>query len=338
MLRSLAVVAITLTARLLAQESGSEPVTSGPTAGTALPALRVHAPAGPDAGLELDLSTSIGQGPGAVLFVHELTRNVAPLVRGLDQLGDSHALLGLTVGIVVLAEDRNEAERRVDPASRSLRMARPMLISIDGAMGPGAFALDRRASLTLVTCNDGKVVRSTAFTDTGRQDLTRLRELVEEVTGALPATPGELRDAAMRRLPSTESELRARAAHLALELHWRNKRDAEEAEDRSRRDQQQADRPRDGMRDAARAPQPSTAGKAPTDDGLRELLRAAIRRDADAKQLDETFAHIRARAAESDALRQQAVSMLELMLGLDYGTEDAKVRARRQLEEWKKDR
>lgn len=321
-------------ATLPAQEPDA-PIASGPPAQSPLPALRVYAAAGPDAGLEYDLAAAIGAGPGAVLFVHELTRNVAPLVRALDLIGDSHAPLGLCTAVVLLAEDRNEAERRVELASRSLRLARPIGVSVDGAEGPGAYALNRRATLTLVTAKDGKVVRSVAFTDTGRQDLGKLREWVDEVTGPLPSSPGELRAAALANLPTDQASLRARAAHLALELHWRARRNAEEVEDRARREGE--GQPRRGMGEAAREAPGATPrkGQAPNDETLRELLRAAIQRDADAARLDDVFARIRTRAGESAELKAQGIAMLELMLSLEYGNAAARDRATAQLASWR---
>lgn len=326
---------VVLLASIAIAQDPPAPIESGPAAQSPIPALKVYSPAGADAGLEFDVAARIGSGPGAVLFVHELTRNVAPLVRGLDLLGDSHAPLGLTTAVVTLAADRSEAERRVEASSRSLRLARPICVSVDGAEGPGAWALNRRATLTLVTMNEGKVVRSVAFTDTGRQDLGKLRELVDEVTGPLPSSPGELRAIALARLPQDEATLRARATQLALELHWRGQRVAEEVEDRARRNSE-------GMRDAPmrerQAPAAPRKGKAPDDEALRELLRAAIQRDADAARLDEVFAKIRARAGESAELKAQAVAMLELMLGLDYGNDDGKARAKAQLAAWQSGR
>jgi hypothetical protein len=333
---------LALAPTLSAQEPGTvQELRSGPRPGLPIPALPVYAPDGPDAGLELDLAAVIGQGPAAVLFVHELSRNVAPLVRGLEQLADSHAVLGLTTATVMLAADRGEAERRAPAASRSLRLARPMLVSVDGLEGPGAYALNRRATLTLVLCDRGQIVDSIAFTDTGRQDLPRLRELVERVTGPIPDSAGELRRLALERLPADPATLRARAAHLALELHWRALRSAEEEADRARRGADAAGAPaRMAARgDAApgdRAVPATRRGTAPTDDELRGLLRAAIQKDADAAALDATFAKIRARAAVSPELAREVEQMFELMLGLDYGSEDARRRAQAWLDGRKK--
>lgn len=336
MLRAIAVAAALITAA--SAQDQAEPITSGPREGVPLPALPVYAPAGPDAGLELDLAAAIANGPGAVLFVHELTRNVAPLVRGLDRLTDSHAVLGLTSGVVIVAADRSAAERQAAAASHSLRMARPMLVSVDGLEGPGAYALNRRATLTLVLAKDGKVHRSVAFTDTGRQDLERLRALVEEVTGAVPDSPGELREVALARLPDDPDALRARAAHLALELHWRARRIAEEDEARAQREgrQQRGDRmQRDDMQrgDAMRGRAPAEdarrerRGAAPQDEQLGQLLRAAIQRDATSEAVERAFRAMAERAKASPELKQQTISMLELMLSLDYGTDAAKAKA-----------
>ncbi len=339
--------ALLMSSSLLFAQEPATPTTpsselqSGPVAGVPIPALPVYAPAGPDAGREFDLSRVIGTGPGAVLFVHELTRNVAPLVRGLDQFADTHAVLGLTTGVVLVAADRSEAERRVELSSRSLRLARPMLVAVDGQEGPGAYALNRRATLTLVLCNEGRIVRSIALTDTGQQDLPKLRSWLEEVTGLIPETPGALRELALARLPQDLDTLRARAAHLALELHWRARRSAEAEADRVRRE---GDSARPMARDAARgqdaAPKPAAdrRGAAPTDETLRTLLRAAIQKDADAATLDEVFAKIKARAAESQDLLQQATAMLDLMLSLDYGNDLGKARAKAQFESFTKGR
>jgi hypothetical protein len=51
---------------------------SGPEPGRALPPVRVYTAAGAAAG-ELDVATRLQQDGGALLFVHELTRETAPV-------------------------------------------------------------------------------------------------------------------------------------------------------------------------------------------------------------------------------------------------------------------
>ena len=80
------------------------------------------------------------------------------------------------------------------------------------------------------------------------------------------------------------------------------------------------------------AQKPPRVGKAPADDELRALLRRAIQRAADGAELDAVFAAVDKRVGDDAGLRAQAVEMWKLMLSLDYGTDDAKVRAKAWLE------
>ena len=161
-------------------------IASGPEPGSALAELRVYAPAGARAGDTFDAAAAIGNAPGAILFVHELTRNTGPVIGGLDRFAGEYSLLGLRTFAVRLAADRTDAEAGMKRSSEAMRLHNPIVISTDGAEGPGTYALNRKCTLTLVTCKDGKVVRSVGFTDPGRGDLPKLRELLEEVTGPLP--------------------------------------------------------------------------------------------------------------------------------------------------------
>ncbi|MCC6672326.1 MAG: hypothetical protein IT458_14785, partial [Planctomycetes bacterium] len=78
-----------------AQDTQPAELVSGPRPGTVLPACRVYAPSGPFAGQEFDVAARAGKAPAALLFVHELNRNTAPMIRGLDQLGLQLAWTGL---------------------------------------------------------------------------------------------------------------------------------------------------------------------------------------------------------------------------------------------------
>ncbi len=316
-------------------------IESGPRPGE-MPALRCSQPAGTGAGTELDVAALFREGSGAVLFVHELTRNVAPVVRALDQLADTHAPLGFDSVTILLAADRNAAERQAEAASRSITLTRPLTVSVDGAEGPGAWALNRRASLTLVTVRDGHVVESIGFTDTGARDEAQVRAMIERATGALPDDPAELRRLAIERLPQDTEVLRARAARSALLLHWqalmRGERDRRMAQrggaqrgdaDGAARMRGPADAPREGQgRDTEPArPARPRVGAPPEDAELQGLLRRAIRRTADDAELDAVFAAIDARVEAVPDTESQAVEMLRLMLSLDYGTESARRRA-----------
>lgn len=315
--------------------------TSGPAPGSETPAFTVFAPTGTDAGLEFDIAKLFGDGPGAVLVVHELTRNVAPLVRGLDRIGDTHALLGLEVVTVLLAADRNEIERRATAASRSLGSTRPMTVSVDGAEGPGAWALDRRAAATFVVCGGGDVKSRLRLTDTNPDDVERLRAAIEKVTGPMPKEPAKRRQAALDSMPQDPAALRLRAARLALHLNWRAQMDQDIEERRNRnRDRgrmretggrgRTTDRPMNergrGSTDGTQ-PKPQRVGKAPEDTRLQTLLRSIIRKDAPTERIDQLFADVDARVGTDKGLEKQAIEMFRLVLSLDYGNAESRKRA-----------
>lgn len=315
---------------LRAQSPDSTGIVSGPAPGTSLPACRVYAPSGPFAGTEFDAAARIGKAPGVLLFVHELTRNTAPMISGLDQLGVQLAWTGLETHTIRIAADRNEAETAVKRSSDAMQLHRPILVSTDGVDGPGGYALHRKATLTLVLAKDGAVVRSVAFTDTGRGDLGRLRSLVEEVTGPIPTDAKALRAAMEERLTRDPERLRALAIDLALLLQRVERANDGRAQDRPMRD---ARAPAKGEVPAAdAAPKKPREGRPPEDDELRALLRRAIQKAADAAELDSVFAAIDARVGTDASLQKQVVEMFKLQLSLDYGNDDSKRRAKAWLD------
>ena len=342
--------------RASAQEPMAAELTSGPLAGTPLPAVRVHAPVGPLAGEELDAAARIGDGPGLLLFVHELSRNTAPLIGGLDKLAMRYRALGLVTCTILLSADRNEGESRVRAASGSLRMRHPLVVSTEGAEGPGAYALNRRCTLTIVSAKGGKVVQSVALTDTGRADLPRLEQLIVEVTGPLPEDPARLHEAVLASLPQDEARVRALAADLALDVQHlaaqaegrgnerRNAPNQRRMQDAGgeRGERGEMRRPGGGSdargegrgegRPEARGAARTRRGAPPQDAELQTLLRRAIDKLAGSEQVERTFAAIEQRAAASAELRAETKAMLELMLDLGYGTEAAQKKAQAWLD------
>ena len=85
-------VALLLAAGVAAQQDSATP--SGPPAGMALKPIKVYAPAGDRAGQEYDVAAVIGQGPGAILFIHGFSRSVLRPVIGammeVDKIADSY--------------------------------------------------------------------------------------------------------------------------------------------------------------------------------------------------------------------------------------------------------
>lgn len=280
-----------------------EPLVSGPASGTPLPKAVVYVPTGPGAGSEFDLATVIGTAPGALLFVHEVTRNTAPVIRGFDELGLELRLLGLRAFAVRLSADRSEGETSSARQSQALGMHSPMVVSVDGAEGPGGYALNRRCTLTLVTCKDGKIRAAHAFTDVGRQDLPALRAALEAVAGKLPEDEGALRKLLAASLPKDAEALRTLTTELAVAL--------------ARKSKAPESRPTSRMRQ-----------EAPADDQeLTNLARRVIQPNADSAALDRAFAAIDARVGDDPKLHVRALEIFRNVVKLGYGTEEARKRA-----------
>lgn len=324
------------------------PITTGPPEGTALTPVMAYAPVGPRAGEEFDAAAAIGDGPGALLFIHELTRNGLPVMRAIDQIGAEFALLGFASHTLLMSDDRTSAEGKVQAVNGSLKLHNPIALCLDGLDGPGNYALNRKAVLSLIILKDGKVHKSIAFTDVNAEDAKLVRELIIEVAGEIPSDPAELRQLAAARVPQDAGQLRELAIDQTLEIQnlrlevarlkeqaAANRMDAG-AMTRERPARPPAPAAADpGAPEPEPAPKPDRHGKPPEDPELNTLLRAFIRQDNDKATVDEVYASITARGAENDELGGQVIEMFKLMLSYRdrYGTPDAQVLAESFLKE-----
>jgi len=328
---------------------------SGPMAGTTATPVQCYANSGPFAGREqFDATAEIGKGPGAFLFIHVLNRNTAPVIRGLDTLTAEYQIFGFKSFIISLVADRTQGEEQLLRVNGSLRLRNPMVISLDGAEGPGNFALNRRCTLSLVLMNGGKVVESLAFTDAGIDDLPRIRGVIEKTIGDIPTERAELMKLIKSGLPKDSQALRELAARQALELYRAYQQKSREYADsrggmtRANRNRRPANR-NEGMRPSERPGsrgRPSSSagekedpsqrvrrGNPPTDPTLNTLLRAFIRSENTDTRNDEILADIKKRAEESGSLQAEGIAMFQLMLSFPdrYGTAHAQGLARTYL-------
>ena len=321
---------------LAGQYGQAAELTSGPPTGSPLAPVNSYALHGPHKGQEFDAAKALGQGPGALLFIHELTRNTIPVLRGLDDLTSEFSILGFRSHMLLLHDDRTAAENRLKAINGSLKLAHPIILSLDGLEGPGDYALNRRVALTLVLARDGQVTRSIALTDTGQHNLPELREWVEAVAGKIPADPDELRKMIAVNLPKSSDAVRELAveqgaqlqrlrARLArLESGQMNKRMQQRRPQRMKRDAPNTTR-RPAADRAPAKPAAKREGAAPDDAELQSNLRAFIRKTNSDERNDVVFTDITDRAAESAELTRQAREMFRLVLSLKdrYGTPHA---------------
>ena len=217
-------VPIIVTALTMAINHGNgQDLVSGPRSNTPLAPVMIYDGQGKRAGKEFDAAKAIGSNPGALLFVHSMTRNTYPMIQGLDRLGGRHSLMGFRWFTIFLSPDRTAAEKQVHQRNGlvtgghkfsvvgkfgALQLEKPLMVSLGGLEGPGNYALNRRAVLTLVMVRDGRVHSSHAFTDSGVHDLPFLEQLIDEVTGPMPKGDNALRLLRETRLPKDVGQLR----------------------------------------------------------------------------------------------------------------------------------
>ena len=321
-------------------------VASGPVAGAPLHSLKV-AQMTANGFHELDLLKELGSAPAAILFVHEFTRPAAQVVRSLDALGAEFAAFGLETRTVLLSEDRTTGEQWLQRSRRALNLFHPFSLSVDGATGPGDYALARKAAVTLVVAKAGKVVDAIGWTDVGAKDAAYLRSQVERLL------PAKRQDADLvATLPSDPELLKARIASLAAVIRHQQaqirklgqRRQNQRMQQRTRGErkpkQPMVDRPTSSrpMRDQPMRerptqpgqgqPKPATGtrrvGKAPTDATLRTLLRNFIQRTNDQAKVEQVMGKIETRVGQDAILRQQAIEMFRLIQSLGYGTDAAR--------------
>ena len=341
----------------------AEDLVTGPPVDTELGPIRCYANTGPYAGREsFDAAEEIGSRPGALLFVHVLNRNTAPVIRGVGNLAREYGLFGFKAFIVTLSNDRTAAEEQLRRVNGSLKLNDPMVLSLDGLDGPGSLALNRRCTLSLIGVRDGKVVESIGFTDTGLHDIERIRALAEKTIGEVPTRSAELMALAEKNLPSDPEALRVLAARQAVDLYRFHKKATEDFANSRRYERQQPGmrqgrenvrgeqrmnrRPggrtpretpgknvREGVEKAGEvqvAAKRERRGGPPEDSVLDTLLRSFIRKTNDNDRTDSIHRDIVSRTEESDDLRKQGIAMFQLMLSFPdrYGTEHAQVLAK----------
>ncbi len=318
--------------------AAEESLTSGPAKDTPLGKLSCYAHSGPHAGKEFDVAETVGSAPAAILFIHDLSRNTAPVIRELDRLGEEHGLLGFKSYSVMLNNDRTEGENMLKRVNGSLKLHQPIVLSLDGLDGPGDYALNRRCTLTLILAKKGKIHDSIALTDTGPGDFPKLKTWVESVAGKVPEDEAELKKLLASNLPEDAESLKDLAVNQKL-LIRKLRQDLVKArqqrggramnrrgmQERQRRNEQAKDANGESSNQEGDKPPRKREGKPPEDPELNSLLRSFIRKTNDNERADEVFASIKTRAEESDELKTETVEMFRLMLSFRdrYGTEYA---------------
>lgn len=274
---------------------GQDPVYSGPQKGEKLPGFKVLGMNGVEKGREVD---SIAEGKGApilIVFVHEVTRPAAQLLRRLD---NHAAARGVRALIVLLAEDMNMAERYAPILQDIMKYKGALGISVDGKEGPGSYGLNQEMTLTILLGKEDIVVANWALRSPTDTDAPPILQAIDRIAG--------VRDSLARTEALRKQDLEARVA--ALEDEVRELREAIE-------------------RLARQTAAPAAKGAPTVDPALTVLFRRLIRPDNPNGEVDRAIAEIEAHVGEAADLRKQAIETAARIVDLKYGTEYARKRA-----------
>jgi len=292
-----------LTLALLFSLSLQDPKLSGPQPGEKTPGFRVF-----DVGSrqEADYIADGKGAPAVLVFIHELTRPGAGLMRALDENGRIKQARGLRTLFISLSEDRDGAERHLPQVIKSLNLKCPMGISLDGKEGPGSYGLNREVMLTILVARDNKVTANFAIVSPNETDAPRIKAAIDEAlkaaAQALPGTPEEV------RLREELAAAREEIAALKIQLE----RTGEPGPRRG-----EMERPKE-------------------DETLVNHCRRLIQKAATQEQLDAAVKDIEAYIGTSETLRKQYLAILGRILDLKYGNELGQAEMRRQVEKHQK--
>ncbi len=260
---------------------------------------------------ELDVLADAKGAPTLLVFIHELSRPGAALLRALDEHGQIKQVRGLRTLFVSLSEDRDGAERHLPVVVKALNLRSPMGISLDGKEGPGAYGLNREVMLTILVVRDQKVAANFAIVSPNETDAPRIKAALDEVLKAAappPAgTPEELREQ-VARLQEEVATLREEIVALRLRI-----------------DQPRPPAPRRGEMERPKE-----------DEQLVTLCRRLIQPRATQEQIDAAVKDIEAYVGSNGELKKQYVGILGRVLDLKYGNELGQAAMRTQLEKYGK--
>src|SRR5262245_60206627 len=192
-----------------------ETLFSGPQPGEPLEPFKVLAVNGPDAGREVDYVSRYGDSPLLLIFAHYIDRNVYRILWPCDRYAAERASAGLKTLYVYLAHEKVAGERRMAQVIKSLSLEVPVAVSLDGEEGPGAYALNKQAGVTVIVAKDRKVVANVTLVQPGLIDSPRIiAEVAKLVGGHIPTAEELNRGPGARMAPSSTPDQDADGATL----------------------------------------------------------------------------------------------------------------------------
>ena len=167
-------------------------VYSGPQAGEPIEPFSVLVVNGPEGGTEVDYISRWGDDPNMLIFLHQLDRNVAALLRPLERFAQDRSEAGLKSLIVFLHDDKIFAERRMQAVVKSLDIKIPVGVSVEGVEGPGAYGLNKSVAMTVLVGKGREVTNNHAIVQAGVVDAPKILNDVAAHVGGKVQTADEM--------------------------------------------------------------------------------------------------------------------------------------------------
>lgn len=159
-------------------------VFSGPQVGEELSPFEVQSLVTNDSE-RLSIAPLDDQASQVIVFIHEITRPSIGLARQLSEAISRLPEPKPTVSIVFLTDDPTATRQWANNAQRALPTGTRLMLSVDGAEGPGALGLNRTVAMTLLICKGSEITGNFALVQPSVQaDAPKILETLCNSIGA----------------------------------------------------------------------------------------------------------------------------------------------------------
>jgi hypothetical protein len=176
---SMAVASLAIVATTSVRLSAGEEIKAGMQPGDAPSGFNIKEVVGPaesDKGTSFCYTCRFGTKPVVNVFAKKVDKNVAALVKKLDdQLQKDEALKGY---VVVLTEDQDATAAKLEEMWKSAGLKKMPLTTFEGMAGPKAYKINKNADVSVHLWNKRKVMNSFAFKSTDDIKADKIKEIV----------------------------------------------------------------------------------------------------------------------------------------------------------------
>lgn len=157
---------------------------TGLHAGDRAGAFNVYDCTGPAKGQSLCYCCRYGRRPVISLFAREINAELAGLIEQIDKQVAEHADASLAAFVVVLTEDPEEDEAKLQELAERHKIENVPLTLFDGFVGPADYKLDEEAALTVMMWKDQDIRVKQGFAS-GEFKKSSIKDVLEQTTTIL---------------------------------------------------------------------------------------------------------------------------------------------------------